>query len=79
MEPLRRELESARDMGVAVQLHLVSGERLLTGLHDWNAEEGWFSVYDPQHLGDYDTTRTIMLDQVASWTLTDVSYRIGRE
>lgn len=78
MQALRNVMESARDLGVAVELHLVSGERLLTGLHDWNADDGWFSVYDPQTLGDHDTTRTIMLDQVGSWTLTDVSYRIGR-
>lgn len=75
--PLQRDLETARDLGVAIDLRLVTGEKLLTGLHDWNGEEGWFSVYDPQHFGDDTTTRTIMLDQVSSWSVTDVTYTCG--
>lgn len=72
MEPLRRELETARDMGLVVELHLVTGEKLVTpSLHDWNGEEGWFSVIDPQTLGDRTSTRTVMVDQVSSWHVWD--------
>lgn len=72
--PLQRDLETARDLGVAIELRLVTGEKLLTGLHDWNGEEGWFSVYYPQNLADTTSTRTIMVDQVSSWSVTDVTY-----
>jgi hypothetical protein len=74
MDALRNALEGARDLGVAVELRLITGEKLLTGLHDWNGDEGWFSVYAPQHFQDNDTTRTVMVHQVSSWTVTDTPY-----
>jgi len=74
MEALKNDLEGARELVVSVELHLTTGERLLTTLHHWAGEEGWFSVYDPQSLGDKETTRKVMVDQVSSWAITDVSH-----
>ena len=34
-DPLRNDPEGAPDLGVAVELHLTTGEKLLTGLHHW--------------------------------------------
>lgn len=70
MEALKNDMEGARDLGVAVELHLTTEEKLLTGLHHWAGDEGGFSVYHPQTLGDNDSTRKVMIDQVSSWSVT---------
>lgn len=62
----------ARDEGVAVEVRLLSGERLLKGVHGVGEQEGSITLYDPQVMGDRETTRKIRLDQVASVTVTDV-------
>jgi hypothetical protein len=75
-DPLRIDLEGARDLGVAVELHLTTGEKLLTGLHHWPDESdgSWFSVYAPQSFGDDTTTRKIFRDQVSHWIVTNAKY-----
>lgn len=75
-DPLRNDLEGARDLGVAVELHLTTGEKLLTGLHHWpdDSDDSWFSVYAPQTFGDDTTTRKVFRDQVSHWIVTKVSY-----
>jgi len=73
VEALRNDLEGARELGFAVEIKLVTGDELFTGLHTWS-DEGWFSVYAPQDLRDKDTTRKVMVDQVSSWVVTDVRY-----
>lgn len=68
---MRDSLEAARALGVAVEIRLVGGENLTTGLHTWHERGGWFSVYAPQSPGDRNTTRKIMFHQVGSWELTN--------
>jgi hypothetical protein len=66
------DFRRARDEGVAVEVRLLSGERLLKGVHGVDEQEGSITLYDPQVMGDRETTRKIRLDQVASVTVTDV-------
>ena len=75
-DALRTDLEGARELDRAVELYLLGGEKLMTGLHHWPEEEDWFSVYSPQTLGDTTTTRKVFKDMVTSWTVTDVKYGI---
>lgn len=77
MNAFLNDLRYAQTTRVAVEVHLISGERLLKGVHDVNEEEGFVSLYDPQHLGDDTTTRKIALDLIGSVTVTDV--RWGRQ
>lgn len=76
-DALRTDIEGARELGVAVELHLVNGDKLLTGLHHWpdDSDGSWFSVYAPQNLADRKTTRKIFRDQISHWIVTDVGYR----
>jgi hypothetical protein len=66
------DFRRARDEGVAVEVRLLSGERLLKGVHGVDEQEGSITLYDPQVKGDKETTSKIRLDQVASVTVTDL-------
>lgn len=75
VDPLRNDLEGARELGVAVEMHLTTGDKLLTGLHHWPEDSaGWFSVYAPQTSGD-DSVRKVHRDQVSHWVVTKVVYQ----
>ena len=73
-DALRTDMEGALDLKVLVYLHLSTGETLLTRLVHWPEEGDWITVWDPQHLGDRDSTRKVYRDQVSSWSVSDVGY-----
>jgi hypothetical protein len=51
-------------------VRLLAGERLLTGVHEVNEEEGFVSLYAPQDLADRFTTRKVPLDAIESVIVT---------
>ena len=57
MNSFVNDLRYAEATGVAVEIHLVTGERLLKGVHQVSEDEGCVSLYDPQQMGDDTTTR----------------------
>jgi len=67
----------AQTSGVAVEVHLLSGESLLTGVHEVHEEEGFVSLYEPQTFGDNTTTRKVDGDLIESLTVTDVEWGPG--
>lgn len=75
MNAFVNDLRYAHITGVAVEVHLVTGEKLLKGVHDVREDEGFVSLFDPQHLGDGTTTRKLALDMIGSITVTDVRWR----
>jgi hypothetical protein len=68
------DFRRAQMEGVAVEVRLLSGERLFKGVQDVDEQEGSVTLYDPQVMGDTKTVRKVRLDQVASVTITDVSW-----
>lgn len=74
MKAFINDFKYAQTTGVAVEVHLLNGEKLLKGVHDVNEEEGFVSLYDPQVFGDNTTTRKVPLDLIASVTITDVQW-----
>jgi hypothetical protein len=59
---------------VAVEVHLLNGEKLVTGVHEVHEEEGFVSLYDPQTYGDDATTRKVDGDLIVSVSVTDVQW-----
>jgi hypothetical protein len=70
MKAFADDLRFAQAAGVYVEVRTLSGERLLTGVHDVNEEEGFVSLYAPQDLADKLTTRKIDLDLIGSVVVT---------
>lgn len=68
------DFRKAMDDGVIVDVRLNSGEKLLTGVHEVNDQEGAVSLYAPQTLGDREAKRKLRLDQIQSVTVTDVTW-----
>ncbi len=75
MKAFANDLRYAQTTGVAVEVHLLNGERLLSGVHEVNGEEGFVSLYAPTTYGDDTTTRKVPLDLLASVTVTDIQWR----
>ena len=67
------DLNFARVSQVAVDLRLYTGEKLLTGVHEVNEDEGYVSLYDPKAFGD-STTRKVELDAIVSIAVTNFEY-----
>jgi hypothetical protein len=68
------DLRYAQAAGVCVEVVLLNGERLLTGVHQVDEEAGFVSLHAPQVFGDDSTTRKVGLDLIASITVTDVAW-----
>jgi hypothetical protein len=66
MRAFAGDLRFAQTAGVYVEVRLLSGERLLTGVHEVNEEEGVVRLYAPQDLADRFTTRKVLLDAFES-------------
>ena len=64
----------AQATGVAVDVRLTNGEKLLKGVHDVKEREGIVSLYAPETLDDRTTTREIRLDSIVSVSVTDVRW-----
>jgi hypothetical protein len=52
----------------------MSGETLMTGVHEVHEEDGFVSLYAPQTFGDNTTTRKVDGDLIASVAVTDVEW-----
>ena len=74
------DLESARDLGCAIEIITATGQRHLTGVIDLDVDANWVRVATPQHFGDTSTTAVLLLSDIAQVTLrTDVEYSWGAE
>jgi hypothetical protein len=65
----------AQAAGVAVDVRLTNGEKLLKGVHDVKEREGIVSLYAPMTLDDRTTMREIRLDRIVSVSVTDVRWQ----
>jgi hypothetical protein len=66
----------AETAGVAVEVVLLTGKKLLTGVHEVQEEDGFVSLYAPQTFGDETTTRKVDGDLIVSITVvTDMPWR----
>ena len=68
------DLAYAQAAGVCVEIRLLTGEEMLTGVHEIHEEDGFVSLFAPQVFGDDATTRKDGLDLVASVAVTDVQW-----
>jgi hypothetical protein len=71
---LANDLRYAQATGVAVELALLDGEPIHTGVHEVNEDGGFVSVYTPQDMGDFTTTKKIPLDLIMWVTVTKDSW-----
>ena len=71
------DLNFAKVSERAVEIRLLNGEEIFSGVHDVNEDEGFVSLYAPQVFGDDATRRKVGLDLIASVTVTDVEYKVG--
>jgi hypothetical protein len=60
------DLHYAQITGARVNMTLVTGEAIHTGIHEVNEEEGVVSIYAPQAMNDFTTTKKIELDLIGS-------------
>ncbi len=73
--PFINDLQASRDLGCAVTIRTLAGEKLIAGVRDLDNESGYVVVGDPQVLGDERTMRTVLLSDITSVTLhTDIAY-----
>jgi hypothetical protein len=75
IEAFRDDLRFAETSGVAVEVHLLNGEKLVNGVHEVHEDENFVSFYDPQTYGDVTTTRKVDGDLIVSVTVTDMQWR----
>lgn len=66
MKAFITDLLFAKTAGVCAEVKTLNGDRYLTGVHEVNEEEGFVSLYNPQHMQDDGTTRKVPLDLIAS-------------
>jgi hypothetical protein len=64
----------AQATGVAAEVHLANGEKLLKGVHEVNEQGGFVSLYSPTTLGDRKTTREIPLEKFVSVSVTEARW-----
>jgi hypothetical protein len=68
------DLRYAHAAGVCAEVMLLTGERLMTGVHSVEEEAGFVSLHAPRTMGDDATTRKVGLDLIASVTVTNVAW-----
>jgi hypothetical protein len=71
---LVNDLRYAEATGVAVELAVLDSEPIHTGVHEVNKDGGFVSVYAPQDMGDFTTTKRIPLDLITWVTVTKNSW-----
>lgn len=74
MPGLVDDLKFAQSAGVMVEVDILGGGKLNTGVHEVNEAEGFVSLYAPETFRDNTTTRKVPLDVLASVTVTDVEW-----
>lgn len=75
VDQVENDLRYAQTSGVCVDVTLVNGERLLSGVHSVDEDDDSVSLYAPQHLGDNTTRKRIYLTDIVSLTVTNVRWR----
>lgn len=68
------DLQYAHVSGMCADVHLVTGERYFTGVHEVNAKGGYVSLHAPQTMGDDATLRKVALDLISSVAVTDIAW-----
>jgi hypothetical protein len=68
------DLKYAQAAGVCAEVRLLTGETLLTGVHEVNEGSGFVSLHAPMTFEDNTTTRKVGLDLIASVSVTDVEW-----
>jgi len=68
------DLKFAQQAGVAVDVRLFDGQRFQTGVADVDDENGFVSLYRPQHFDDTTTRVRIRLDDITSLAVTDIHW-----
>ena len=79
MKAFGEDLRFAQHAGVAVRVRTMSGEEFLAGVHDVREDEGYVSLYAPEHHGDYATRPKVDLDLIESLTVTDIQWAASDE
>jgi hypothetical protein len=73
------DLRFAEKADLAVRVRTMSGEEFLAGVHEVHDDEGYVSLYAPEHHGDQATRRKVDLDLVESLTVTDIKWGMSDE
>jgi hypothetical protein len=68
------DLRFAQTAHLVVDIALLDGETIHSGVHEINAGEGFVSTYAPQDMGDFTTTRKIPLDLIEWVVVTKESW-----
>lgn len=74
MRALLQDLQYAHATGMCVEVTFLNGEKLVTGVHEVNEDEGYVSLYSPQTFDDV-TTRRVSLGVIGSWAVTSVIWK----
>jgi hypothetical protein len=68
------DLRFAQTARLMVEIALLDGENIQTGVHEVNEEGGFVSTYAPQAMGDFTTTRKVPLDLIKWVVVTKESW-----
>lgn len=79
MKAFADDLRFAQTAALAVRIRTMSGEEFLAGVHDVRDDEGYVSLYAPEHHGDDQTRRKPDYDLIESVTVTDIEWGASGE
>jgi hypothetical protein len=79
MKAFADDLRFAQGAGLAVRVRTMSGEEFLAGVHEVRDDEGYVSLYAPEHHGDDQTRRKLDYDLIESLTVTDIQWSASDE
>jgi hypothetical protein len=79
MKAFADDLRFAQSANLAVRIRTVSGEEFLAGVDEVREDEGYASLYAPEHMGDDQTRRKLDLDLIESLTVTDIKWGASDE
>jgi hypothetical protein len=74
MKAFADDLRFAQTADFAVRIRTMSGEEFLAGVHEVHDDEGYVSLFVPEHMGDETTRRKVDLDLIESITVTDIKW-----
>jgi hypothetical protein len=71
------DLRFAHQADVCVEVFLLNGQRMLTGVHSVDDESDTVMLYNARHMGDTTTRVRVRLDDIMSLTVTDIRYGVN--
>ena len=74
MNPHAENLRFAQQAEKCVEITMTTGQKFMTGVHDVDEDQGLFTLYTPQHMGDETTRTTLHLADIASLSVTEISW-----